>query len=530
MNHLLFSKFKAFLFVFSITLAAVSFSCKSSSYSELNDQAAKKDTISQADVNESHEDLLTVDYKQFYDELAPHGEWIEVTSNDLKSEEPGSTGDKSSDELNEILKDRSSSFPKITFGDLFGVKDAAAADVNVGAFFVWRPDPSMAVAVSTGAPVVEEPPVVAPAPMYRPYTNGQWIASDEGWYFKAPTPYEEIVHHYGRWAYSPAMGWVWVPGRVRSPAWVEWREDDDNIAWTPVAPDVYVVNNVISPAPVVYEDRYVVVEKRYFIEPVVYQHVYVDKFRVKDMRRLNGIFVRDRIVCNRGPEFVEIERHVGRPIAPYNVITMNNDFRNTWIENNRINTFAPTFTRVKEVKNRNVAVTQPEKFNNFQEVWNRENRNNSAGNKNKVEDIGKLQNDKQLEKRNDKLDKQKEQGNIKQKESGRKMYDDSEMKKGNKNNQKLEKRDKLQKDVNKNKDGNVNKQRKERPQKDVRKYINKNRDEKPRKDFNRERKSTDKQPKKEGDIKQHQERNKDNPRGNSHDSPKDNPHKDKKGK
>ncbi|MBS1492993.1 MAG: hypothetical protein JST55_05770 [Bacteroidetes bacterium] len=511
------------LFALSILLCAISFSCKSSSYTEQqNDQAVAKDTVAQSDINESHEDLMTVDYKQFYDELAPHGEWIEVTSKDLKSEEPTSAGEQS-DELNEILKDRSSSFPHMTFSQLFGVNDAVAADVNVGAFFVWRPDPSMAVSISTGTPVVtDEPTVVAAAPMYRPYTNGQWIASDEGWYFKAPTPYEEVVHHYGRWAYSPTMGWVWVPGRVRSPAWVDWREDDDNIAWTPVPPDVYVVNNVIQPVPV-YEDRYVVVEKRYFVEPVVYEHVYVDKIKVKGMKKLNGIFVRDRVICNHGPEFTEIERISGRPIAPYKVVTMNEGFKNTWIENNSINTFAPIFTKVKGNKNRNIVVSSPEKFNNFQEVWNRENRNNSAGNKNKVEDIGK-QNVPNMDKQQHDNKGMKEGFKENKKEERKKMIDDSKMKYGEKRgNQKFEKREKAPK----NNDGNFNKERsnkdkgnKEQPKKEVKRNKEDKQKGNPNKDFKRDKSPGN--PKKENRDSRPSgnDRPKDNPKGDKHDKPK----------
>lgn len=495
---------KRTLFVFSILLCVIAFSCKSSNYTDAqqNDKGAVLDTVANSDINESQEDLMTVDYKQFYDELAPHGEWIEVTAADLKSEEqPTSAGED--DELNQILKDRSSSFPKVTFGQLFGVSDAVAADVNVGSFFVWRPDPSMAVSISAGVPVVAgepsvvvdppvvvTPPAVVVAPMYRPYTNGQWIASDEGWYFKAPTPQEEIVHHYGRWAYSPSMGYVWVPGRVRSPAWVDWREDEDNIAWTPIPPDVYIVNNVIDPVPV-YEDRYVMVEKRYFVEPVVTQYVYIDKFKVKKMKHLNGLYVRDRVLYNRGPEFVEIERFSGKPIVPYKVVTMNNDFRNTWIENNNINTFAPVFTKVKANKNRNTVVTQPEKFNKFAEVWNRENNNKSAG---KVEDIGKQNKD------NDKFEKQNEQKQLKedkQNEKRKKVFDDSDMKTGKKKNQeKLEKREK--KNDNDNKEVKKEKQRKEIKEKK----------DKPKKEK--------KDSKSSGDNKKQN----DNPKGNKHDKPK----------
>lgn len=486
------------LFVILALICSISISCKSSDNTNTTKgDEAVKDTVAQSDLNENQEDLLTVDYKQFYDELAPHGEWIEVTAADIKSEEQPTSAGEEDDELNQLLKDRSASFPKVTFGQLFGVNDAVAADVNVGTFFVWRPDPSMAVSIVNGDPSLTigtpaVPPAVVVAPVYRPYTNGQWIASDEGWYFKAPTPQEEITHHYGRWAHSPAMGWIWVPGRVRSPAWVDWREDEDNIAWTPIPPDVYIVNNIVQPVPV-YEDRYVVMEKRYFVEPVVSQYVYVDKIKVKKMKHLKGLYVRDRVLYNGGPEFVEIERYSGKPVTQYKVVTMNNDFRNTWIENNNINTFAPVFTKVKGSKNRNTVVNQPEKFNKFVEVWNRENNNKSAG-KNKVEDIGKQN------KANEKFEKQNEQKQLKedkQNEKRKKVFDDSDMKTGKKKKEeKVEKREK-------NKDNGNNEVKKEKQRKEV-----KEKKDKPKKEKKDSKSSGDNQKKN------------DNPKGNKHDKPK----------
>jgi hypothetical protein len=119
--------------------------------------------------------------------------------------------------------------------------------------------------------------------------------ADAGWYFHAATPVEEITHHHGRWVYSPTAGWLWVPGRVWAPAWVDWREHDEYIAWTPIPPGIYIRNSIIAPPPVIVE-RYIIVEKRYFVEPVVYQYVYLGhrhkhKFKIKEWRRLEGLVV-----------------------------------------------------------------------------------------------------------------------------------------------------------------------------------------------------------------------------------------------
>ena len=188
-----------FLLLVTVFFAAGMFSCGKKSDdtgSKTESGNAEIVSIDENDLNESDEDLLTVDYKEFYDELAPHGEWIEVTDRDIGVELKGGTASGKSENR------------KISLADLFGVKDAHAYDdVSFGSFFVWRPSPGLAVGLS----------VAEPEPTYVPYSNGQWTYTDAGWYFRAASPYEEIVHHHGRWIYSPSLGWMWVPGRVWSP-------------------------------------------------------------------------------------------------------------------------------------------------------------------------------------------------------------------------------------------------------------------------------------------------------------------------
>jgi len=44
------------------------------------------------------------------------------------------------------------------------------------------------------------------------------------------------VFTYGRWALSPVFGWVWVPGDVWGPAWVDWFSGDGFVGWAPLSP------------------------------------------------------------------------------------------------------------------------------------------------------------------------------------------------------------------------------------------------------------------------------------------------------
>ncbi|HSM91355.1 MAG TPA: DUF6600 domain-containing protein, partial [Anaeromyxobacteraceae bacterium] len=75
---------------------------------------------------------------------------------------------------------------------------------------------------------------------WRPYYYGEWLWTDEGWYWDSSEPFAWAVYHYGRWLYDPSWGWVWVPGYEWAPAWVTWRFADDVVGWSPLAPGVSV--------------------------------------------------------------------------------------------------------------------------------------------------------------------------------------------------------------------------------------------------------------------------------------------------
>lgn len=332
------------LFIFS---SMMSCSETTDEVSEVQPENTESVSVEEDDFTESNVDLLKVDYKQFYDQLSPHGEWIEVTGDEI-----GVELDKSTASGEKVHR-------KMSFSQLFGVKSAYADDMDLDAFFVWKPAPTLSVGLTTD----DNSPVAA---SYVPYTNGQWVNTDAGWYFQAPTPYEETVHHYGRWAYSPSVGWVWVPGRVWSPAWVDWREDDEYVAWSPLAPGVYLTDNRIIEPPI-YEDRYIIVEKRYFVEPEIYKYHYIKnkkKVIIHEMRRVDGVMVVDHRVINRGPEVSVIETVLGHPI-PVMHIDKVQTYSAVGKKGDVIYSYSPGFTEFKVVKDINKPVRKPVKFVSF---------------------------------------------------------------------------------------------------------------------------------------------------------------------
>ena len=76
-------------------------------------------------------------------------------------------------------------------------------------------------------------------PDYRPYSNGQWVYTTDGWTFDSAEPFGWAVDHYGRWLWT-SQRWAWVPGYVWSPAWVEFRYAPGYVGWCPLGPGDFV--------------------------------------------------------------------------------------------------------------------------------------------------------------------------------------------------------------------------------------------------------------------------------------------------
>lgn len=389
------TKFKLAAIFLAIFFFAGLISCNKKT-DETSQNNVQRAAIDEKDFKETDEDLMNVDYKQFYDELAPHGEWIEVTDKDIG--------------INLKNGSASGEFPHrtISVSELFGVKDAVAADVSIGAFFVWKPSPDMAVSVVAGEP----------EPYYVPYTNGQWMNTDAGWYFAAPTPYEEVVHHYGRWVYSPALGWVWMPGRVWAPAWVDWREDDQYIAWAPVPPSVYLVSNAIIVPPLPFES-YVVVEKRYFVEPVIYRYIYTSNpvTIVTNMTPIPGVMVVNNMVIDQGPQVTVIESVRGSKIEMIKINKVG-DIKEVRVSSGQVNTFTPKFYRVETKGKSNTSFVKPVKYDSYENV--------KSKSKDKQESSGQQKDIKGNSKGSD----VKGKGNDKGIKGPNKLGDDSQMKTG----------------------------------------------------------------------------------------------------
>ena len=361
-----------------VSLLIISSCSKKPNESLTDEQKAQQDknkdssSIDQKNLTESDEDLTTVDYKEFYDQLAPHGEWIQVKFEDVGMKSKTIISDNSSKNSSSLL-------------NLFGVNNAYAdPEVSAEMAFVWKPSDDLAVSL-----------VVGETPEYRPYSNGQWVNTDAGWYFRAPNPYEETTSHYGRWVKTRGHGWLWVPGRVWAPAWVDWRQDDDYVSWAPMPPSDYFVEGVIN-VPIIEDDNFQIVLRSSFLEPDIYR--YFDHHRdMSDMRRMDGIVIVNNTIINRGPDINVIQNIYGRHIDMINISHVRN-FGDVRYSDKEYRVYSPGFNRYNHNGNEGNKMKEPKSFKNYND-WNsgksdkanevkKGNKSNDNGYKSKGNDNG----------------------------------------------------------------------------------------------------------------------------------------------
>lgn len=165
---------------------------------------------------------------------------------------------------------------------------------------------------------------------WRPYVNGRWIWTDDGWFWASDEPWGWATCHYGRWYYDDYYGWLWIPGYEWAPAWVEWRYGGGCIGWAPLSP--YAVFSM--GIGVQYYQHWVTpihywnfVDCRYINRPMIRDYVYRsdDNPRwIGRTRDAGNIGLEGSRVVSRGPGRNYVER-AGNIRIQRTEITVNRD-------------------------------------------------------------------------------------------------------------------------------------------------------------------------------------------------------------
>lgn len=68
---------------------------------------------------------------------------------------------------------------------------------------------------------------------WMPYYQGRWT-SVQGQLFWVPSePWGWVPYHLGIWMWNKKKGWLWIPGSVFAPAWVDWTFTRGYYCWRP---------------------------------------------------------------------------------------------------------------------------------------------------------------------------------------------------------------------------------------------------------------------------------------------------------
>lgn len=204
---------------------------------------------------------------------------------------------------------------------------------------------------------------------WAPYQYGQWIWTNDGWYWDSYEPFGWITYHYGRWYYDDYYGWIWVPDDQWAPAWVEWRYDNDYIGWAPLPPyanfsvnlGIHFSINFFTPYSHWHFVRY-----NHFCNPHVSNyyigHNYVSGFFSRTKYRTNYGFQDGRVV-NRGIDINLIKSRSGQNIKTREIRAVSNpsDLRNPNGNRNEIRSFIGSREEISRGDTRNIEIRKADR-------------------------------------------------------------------------------------------------------------------------------------------------------------------------
>jgi hypothetical protein len=257
------------------------------------------------------ENLFSTDvsFSEFYDALFPVGEWIQITKEEIDEEMNDGSGESYSsmqDPENEFL-------------------------------FIWRPKNT------------DED--------WKPYINGQWVYTDHGWLWASDEKWGWAVFHYGRWWKSSKYGWVWLPGKVWSPAWVQWLISENHIGWCALSPKAkWKVEDGINEAVYKFKNKdedWVFVEKSKFQNPINSSEIVLatkNSSLIPKSQRVLDIRFENNKMINNGPDVKDIEIRTGK-ILKQRELKYLEEKRKTVVGENDVKLYKPKFKKLEIDKN-----------------------------------------------------------------------------------------------------------------------------------------------------------------------------------
>lgn len=178
---------------------------------------------------------------------------------------------------------------------------------------------------------------------FRPYySNGRWAMTEYGNTWVSNYDWGWAPFHYGRWTHNRYNNWVWIPGTVWGPAWVNWRSGVDHYGWAPMGPS----NNIHMSSHYVTPDFY----WNFVPARNIYHHNYPryysgrNRVYIQNTIIINNTYVRNNNTYYTGPRTSDIRRATNQEVKIYDVARTTRRNGNG-VENNQVNIYAPRPTR-----------------------------------------------------------------------------------------------------------------------------------------------------------------------------------------
>jgi hypothetical protein len=169
-----------------------------------------------------------------------------------------------------------------------------------------------------------QPSIAVSNASWRPYTDGYWAYTDQGWTWISYEDFGWATYHYGRWMRLRGRGWVWVPGREWGPAWVSWRTGGDYVGWAPLPPrragEYWDESPITARVDIDFDigpASYNFIDVRYIGEPVLRERIFAPEQNVNYITKtvnVTNITYNNSAVYNYGPDYNTLSRYSTRPI------------------------------------------------------------------------------------------------------------------------------------------------------------------------------------------------------------------------
>jgi hypothetical protein len=233
-----------------------------------------------------------------------------------------------------------------------------------------------------------QPNVAVDNSNWRPYSDGYWAYTDDGWTWVSYEDFGWATYHYGRWSQLADYGWVWVPGYDWAPAWVSWRTGGDYVGWAPLPPgQTYEGRPITGQVDIEFDigpQYYNFVDVRYIGEPVLRNRIFEPRRNItiiSNTVNVTNITYNNSRVYNYGPDYNRLNRYSTRPIQRLSIQRETNVETNfqtgslNRVNGNQLVVVAPTIRKSQEriaPKLVKAKVAQPKLESGWQGISNRQ--------------------------------------------------------------------------------------------------------------------------------------------------------------